>query len=107
MKNTGVIVFVVLTLIATQVMASSFKGSIEMKFAEQPNTAKAIGQIKISIEEAIKIAKQRVDGVVFEAELEKENDYLVWDIDILDKNKVKREVIVDPITGEILLVIMR
>ncbi len=74
-----------------------------MKFAERPDTAKAIGQVKISIEEAIKIAKQKIDGQVFEAELEKENDYLVWDIDILDKNKMKREVIVDPVTGEVLL----
>lgn len=74
-----------------------------MKFAERPDTAKAIGQVKISIEEAIKIAKQKIDGQVFKAELEKENDYLVWDIDILDKNKMKREVIVDPVTGEVLL----
>lgn len=103
MKKVAIMVFVTVSLIAAQAISGDFKGSIKMGFGEKAQAVTSIEQVKISIEQAIEIAKKRVDGRVFEAELEKEYGYLVWDIDILDKNKEKHEIVVDPVTGDVLL----
>lgn len=100
MKKVVIMVFITASLIATQAIAGDFKGSIKMGVFEAEGTA--IEQVKISIVEAIEIAKKRLDGWVVEAKLEKEEGYLVWEIEILDKNKKEHEIIVDPVTGDVL-----
>lgn len=61
---------------------------------------------RISIEQAMTIALQRVPGQVVKAELEYEDGMLVYEVDIRSQDGVKYEVQVDAITGAIIRVKM-
>ena len=100
MKELAITAFIAASLIASPAIAGDFKGSIEMGLFEDEDAV--IDRVKISIVEAIEIAKKKIDGYVIEAELEKEDGYLVWEIEFLDKNKKKHKIHVDPVTGEVL-----
>jgi len=99
MKKSVIMAFIAASLIASPVIAGDFKGSIKMGLFEDEDTV--IDRVKINIVEAIEIAKKKIDGYVIEAELEKEDGYLVWEIEFLDKNKKEHEIHVDPVTGEV------
>ena len=100
MKRLVIMAFVAASLIASPAIAGDSKGSIKMGLFEDEVTA--IDRVKINIVEAIEIAKKKIDGYVIEAELEKEDGYLMWEIEFIDKNKKEHEIHVDPVTGEVL-----
>ncbi|OLO28239.1 hypothetical protein BTR23_17945 [Alkalihalophilus pseudofirmus] len=56
----------------------------------------------MSIEEAIQIALQHVPGLVVEVELDMENGFLVYEVEILTPLGIKYEVDVDVMTGRII-----
>lgn len=60
---------------------------------------------EITFEEALLIAFEKVPGSLLEMELEIEDDYLIYEFEILDYKEELKEVIVDPVSGEILRVI--
>ena len=57
---------------------------------------------KISLEEAKQIALRATPGVVKEAELEMENGFLVYEVEIRDEAGVEHELLIDAGTGAIL-----
>lgn len=59
---------------------------------------------RISLEQAIAIALQRVPGNVVKAELDNDDGHLVYEIDIRTANGAKYEVKVDANTGQIIRV---
>lgn len=60
---------------------------------------------EITFEEALTLALKKVPGSLLEMEMEVEDDYLVYEFEILDFKEEIKEIIVDPVTGEILRVI--
>lgn len=61
-----------------------------------------VDQLTIGIDQAMSIAMQEVPGTVTEAELEKEQQKLVWEIEIVTAEKQIFEVEVDAQTGAVL-----
>ncbi|MFS0576304.1 PepSY domain-containing protein [Sporosarcina sp. 179-K 3D1 HS] len=59
---------------------------------------------RISLEQAVSIALQRVPGNVVKAELDNDDGHLVYEIDIRTANGLKYEVKVDANTGQIIRV---
>ena len=68
---------------------------------EEKVSPKERKQVKISIEQARKIALERVSGTIIEEELEKENGKLVYSIEIRQENQKVYDVEVDAQTGAI------
>lgn len=65
------------------------------------NDALAIRTTKISLSQAVSIAEQQVAGKAVRAELEENNDHLVFDVEVVQGQKVM-DVEVDPTSGKIL-----
>lgn len=57
---------------------------------------------KISLEEATKIALKQTSGKVIEAALEEEKGSLVYEVEILEANKTKKEFLIDAGSGQVL-----
>lgn len=57
---------------------------------------------KVTIDQAIKTASEKVSGKVIEAELEKEHGKLVWEIEIVTAEHRLMEVYVDAETGAVI-----
>jgi uncharacterized membrane protein YkoI len=57
---------------------------------------------KVTIEQAIKIASDKLAGTVIEAELEKKHGKGVWEVEILGADGTVTEVHVDAVTGTVI-----
>lgn len=62
---------------------------------------------KITIDQAIKSATERVPGKVIEAELEKKHDRTVWEVEVVSADNKIAEVHVDAMSGSIIDVEMK
>lgn len=86
-------------LVSSPIFADDIKGSIKVgvgKEDDYPNLA------KITLEDAVKAALTKVPGKAVEAELDKEDGYLVYEVKIVSADKKKHELKVDAGTKEIL-----
>ena len=59
---------------------------------------------KISLQEATAIALKQVPGKIVEAALEKEDGFLVYEVDVLTESRDKKEFLIDAGTGKVLLI---
>ncbi|HAZ60889.1 MAG TPA: hypothetical protein DCY89_04865 [Gammaproteobacteria bacterium] len=100
MKELTITAFIAASVIAPPAIAGDFQGSIKMGHFDDEEAV--MEQVKVDIVQAIEIAKKKVDGFIVEAELEKEDGYLVWGMEFLGKNNKKHELYIDPVTGEVL-----
>ena len=71
---------------------------------DSQNQAKLAKQAKITEDEAINMALEKVPGTVNEIELEVENGTVVYEIEVLSTDGTEQEVKVDAQTGEVLKV---
>ena len=71
---------------------------------DSQNQAKLAKQAKITEDEAINMALEKVPGTVNEIELEVENGTVVYEIKVLSTDGTEQEVKVDAQTGEVLKV---
>ncbi len=62
---------------------------------------------KVTIDQAIKSAMERVPGKVIEAELEKKHDRAVWEVEVVSTDNKIAEVHVDAMSGGIIDVEMK
>lgn len=72
---------------------------------EMDETKKAVEMsktAKITVEQAIKTATEKVAGKVIEAELEKKHDKAVWEVEIVGADDKVKEVHVDADTGAVI-----
>ncbi len=61
------------------------------------------GEVKVSADQAIQTALQKVPGIVVEVELEEEKDHKVmWEVEIVTADEKLMEVYIDAKTGEVL-----
>ena len=58
---------------------------------------------KITLQEAVAIATKTTSGKVIEAALDKENSFLVYEIELVMPDHSRREVLIDAGNGQILL----
>jgi len=57
---------------------------------------------KVTIEQAIKTASDKVAGKVIEAELERKHHKLVWEVEVLTEENKTMEVHIDADTGDVI-----
>lgn len=65
-----------------------------------PNEQQMIRQL--TIEDAIGIAREQVDGQVVQAELERKGGRLIFEVDIITQQGRKYEIEIDASTGEVI-----
>ena len=75
------------------------KGTISTKGLSQPDFAKAS---RLSLEEASRIAKDKVQGEILSLSLENEDGYLVYAVNVASRVGGIHEVIVDAGSGKVL-----
>ena len=57
---------------------------------------------KVTIDQAVKTASEKVPGKIIEAELEKKHDKTVWEVEIVTDDKMIKEVHIDADSGVII-----
>lgn len=80
--------------------AGEWTGSIKMGHFQEETTL--LDQVKISLTDAVRIAGEQLPGTAVKAELDREDGYLVYAVEVVDKSGEEREVIIDPVTGKVL-----
>lgn len=97
----GITVFALLvgiSLIATGPAWSDKKG----KHEEEGNVADMAKEAKVTVDQAIKTATEKVQGTVVEAELEKKHDKTIWEVEIVGADGKVSEVHIDAATGAVI-----
>jgi uncharacterized membrane protein YkoI len=69
---------------------------------EKKSKVEMAATAKVTIDEAIKIASEKVSGKVIEAELEKKHDKLVWEVEVVTTENKVMEVHIDAETGAVI-----
>lgn len=57
---------------------------------------------KITIDQALKTASEKVPGKIIEAELEKKHNKLVWEVEVVTADKKVMEIHIDADTGAVI-----
>jgi uncharacterized membrane protein YkoI len=73
----------------------------EMKEDVLKAKAEMASEAKVTIEEAIKAASEKVQGTVIEAELEKTQGKTIWEVEVVTTDGTVMEAIVDRATGAV------
>jgi uncharacterized membrane protein YkoI len=69
---------------------------------EKNGKAEMAAAAKVTIDQALKTASEKVPGKVIEAELEMKHKRLVWDIEVVTADKKVMEVHIDADTGAVI-----
>ncbi|GKS59398.1 hypothetical protein YTPLAS18_29250 [Nitrospira sp.] len=87
-----------LVLISAPVAYSDQKG----KKGKEHHVSELAKDAKVTIEQAIKTATDKMSGTVVEAELEKEHGKTVWEVEILGSDGSVTEVHIDAADGSVI-----
>lgn len=82
--------------------AWSDKGKKGKEKEEDCNVAELVKDAKVTIDQAIKTAVEKVPGTAVEAEIEKKHDKTVWEVEILEADGKMTEVHIDAATGDVI-----
>ena len=69
---------------------------------ESKETVEMAAKAKVTIDQAIKTASEKVPGKVVEAELEKKHNTLVWEVEIVTAENKVMEVHIDAESGAVI-----
>jgi uncharacterized membrane protein YkoI len=69
---------------------------------EAKETVEMAATAKVTIDQAIKMALEKVAGKVVEAELEKKHDKLVWEVEVVTAENKVMEVHIDAESGAVI-----
>lgn len=72
------------------------------KKGEEAKVTDLVKDAKVTIDQAIKTASEKVPGTVVEAELEKKHDKTVWEVEIVGADNTVMEVHLDAATGDVI-----
>ena len=72
------------------------------KKEESKQTIEMAATAKVTIDQAIKTASEKVPGKVVEAELEKKHDTLVWEVEVVTAENKVMEVHIDAESGAVI-----
>ena len=102
MKWQPRIVFTLGLLLASGTLA--FTGPASADEEEKNGKAEMAAAAKVTINQAIKTASDKVAGKVIEAELEKKHNKLVWEVEVITAENKTMEVHIDANTGAVITV---
>jgi len=69
---------------------------------KEGNVADFVKDAKVTIDQAIKTAQEKVPGTVVEAELEKKHGKTVWEVEVVGADGKVTEVHIDAATGTVI-----
>ena len=72
------------------------------KHEEEGNVAEMAKEAKVTVDQAIKTATEKVQGTVVEAELEKKHDKTIWEVEVVGADGKVSEVHIDAATGAVI-----
>lgn len=72
------------------------------KHEEEENVAELLKDAKVTVDQAIKTAMEKVQGTVVEAELEKKHDKTIWEVEIVGADGKVSEVHIDAASGSVI-----
>lgn len=88
--------------LAVLVLAAGTMTMTDPASGEEHSKLEMAAEAKVTIEEAIKTASDKVSGKVIEAELEEKHHTLVWEVEIVTPENKVMEVHVDAKTGAVI-----
>jgi uncharacterized membrane protein YkoI len=101
MKASGIIIaFIAAALLLFGAPAWSDKGKKHKE--EEENVAELVKDAKITVDQAIKTATEKLQGTVVEAELEKKHGKTIWEVEIVGADGKVTEVHIDAATGAVI-----
>ena len=92
----------VLALAVGTVLALGTPAWSDKKKEQDGNVAALVKDAKITIDQAIKTAVEKVPGTAVEVELEKKHDKTIWEVEIVGADGKVMEVCIDAVTGAVL-----
>jgi uncharacterized membrane protein YkoI len=92
---------VVTVLFMTAVLISPAWSDDKGKKDEVKEALEMAAAAKVTIDQAIKTASEKVSGKVIEAELEKKSGRLVWEIEIVTTDNKLMEILIDADSGTV------
>lgn len=92
----------IMTLTVGTVLALGTPAWSDKKKDEEGEIAALAKDAKVTIDQAIKTATEKVPGTVVEAELEKKHDKTVWEVEVLGADGKVTEVHIDAATGTVI-----
>jgi len=92
----------ILALTVGTVLALGSPAWSDKKKDEGGDIAVLAKDAKLTIDQAVKAATDKVPGTVVEAELEKKHDKIVWEVEVLGADGKVTEVCIDAVTGAVL-----
>lgn len=69
---------------------------------EEGHVAEMAKEAKVTVDQAIKTATEKVQGTVVEAELEKKHDKTIWEVEIVGADGKVSEVHIDAVSGSVI-----
>ena len=69
---------------------------------EKNGKAEMAAAAKVTIDQAVKTASEKVSGTIIEAELEKKHHKLVWEVEVITADKKVMEVHIDADSGAVI-----
>jgi uncharacterized membrane protein YkoI len=69
---------------------------------DEGNVAEMAKEAKVSVDQAIKTATEKVQGTVVEAELEKKHDKTIWEVEVVGADGKVSEIHIDAATGAVI-----
>jgi uncharacterized membrane protein YkoI len=100
MRQQSVTVCALALLLAAGTLAVA--GGAYANDTEKKGKAEMAAAAKVTIDEAIKTASDKVAGKVIEAELEKKHNKIVWEVEVLTAENKAMEVHIDADTGAVI-----
>jgi uncharacterized membrane protein YkoI len=92
----------ILALAAGTVLALGSPAWSDKKKDKEEDVATLAKEAKVTIDQAIKTATEKVPGTVVEAELEKKHGKTVWEVEVLGGDGKVTEVHIDAATGTVI-----
>jgi uncharacterized membrane protein YkoI len=102
MKTIGRAAVASLALIGIIALAAGPAWSDKKGKEEEGNVADMAKDAKVTVDQAIKTATEKVQGTVVEAELEKKHDKTIWEVEIVGADGKVSEVHIDAVTGAVI-----
>lgn len=100
MKQRSSTVFALAIVLAAGIVAGA--GSAYGDGKDKKGKAQMAAAAKVTIEQAVKTASEKVSGKVIEAELEKKHNKVVWEVEIVTAENKVLEVHIDADTGAVI-----
>lgn len=92
-----------LTLVLLLVAGSlAVGGTVYADEKEKNGKAEMAAAAKVTIDQAVKTAAEKVSGTIIEAELEKKHHKLVWEVEVVTADKKVMEVHIDAESGAVI-----